>query len=118
MECPEHLTGDARTAWERILAHARATGIWQPEFCIHLELVSWSCANYVGFARELRTYRADQIDPEVRDFLEQERLFARRGLAEYGLVPEARLHLASLTDEGIDSEIAQVCAQPKKDCHG
>jgi hypothetical protein len=111
---PAWLANDpaARAAFARIRSRLVARGEWHPEFAIGLVAVALACSRYLRFARAIRALR--DVDPENLKELEKHsedyRRLAREILADFWMIPAERAHISAVDAEGLDAEIAALCA--------
>lgn len=119
---PEELTNpEARACFFRVQSRLIARGEWRPEFVIGLEPLAEQCASYMEYASSLRARelrRLGSIDPdEVKavekicdEIVEETRLLARKFLADFLMIPANRVPFAVMNAEGLDADIADLCA--------
>lgn len=118
---PEHLNAEARACWYRVQSRLLAMGKWEHEFVLGLGPLAKLCADYMEDARNLRArelHRLKIVDPEevkavekiCKNIVEDSRLMARKYLAEFLMIPFDRVSLAVMNAEGLDAEIAELCA--------
>jgi hypothetical protein len=105
-----NLTEQELRAWNFIYQKAAARGIWRSEYAAGLYVLAALCSAYVD---TVRRYRSPGFQPPRSDDLierEKRRLLIREQLSAYGVIDHDRVHLASINAEGLDSDIAAVCA--------
>lgn len=105
-EPPDYFNGAARAAWYRLHANLLARGAWNDLDVIGLELVAMACAGYMSGACQ------PDSDPKL---VEEARLSVRRMLAEFLYIKPERIPLATLTQAGLDADIAGLCEPLEKE---
>lgn len=118
---PEYLNQEARACWHRVQSRLLARGMWEDIDVFGLEVLAKLCAEYLEDARGLRARELRRLAPNTPDevkaiekicdeIIEDTRLMARKWLAEYMMITAERVPLATLNAEGLDGEIADLCA--------
>ncbi len=109
---PERLTDPEERAFFRVQSRLRSRCEWHPEFAIGLWPLAVQCAMYLRFARQVRALK--DVDPdalkELEKGLEETHRIARVLLVDFWMIPADRLSLCALNAEGLNSEIADLCA--------
>jgi phage terminase small subunit len=110
---PEWLTDPkARACFHRVQSRLLAMGRWNDIDASGLAALAAACGRYLGFAssiRALQNVEAYEL-ARMQNTLEQTRLIARRYLAEFLMIPHDRVPLAAMSAEGLDADIADLCA--------
>ena len=85
---------------------------WRPEYTLGLAPLAAQCAAYLTEARAIRA--SVNLTPEVRMELEaglqKTRRLTREGLVEFQAIPGYRVPFPALNADGVDAEIAALCA--------
>lgn len=111
---PEHLlmSPESRACYQRVQSRLAARGEWREEYAFGLWPTAEACADYLSFARQVRALK-NLTPSEQRNFeasVEKERASAREGLADFRMISYERVPLAAVNAEGLDAEIAALCA--------
>lgn len=111
---PPWLTKDpeALACFHRVQQRLRARGEWRPEYALGLAPTATQCASYLGLARAVRAQKniTRENMEELEIELERTHRLAREGLIDFWVLDPARSALAPLNAEGLDAEIAALCA--------
>ncbi len=117
---PERLTDpEERACFFRVQSRLRSRGEWHDEFAIGLWPLAVQCVAYLRFARQVRALEnvdslpADAWSDALKELekgLEETHRIARVLLVDFWMIPAARMALCALTADGLDSEIAALCA--------
>ena len=103
---------EARACFARVRSRLRARGEWHPEFALGLVAVASACSRYLRFAHAIRALR--DVDPENLKELEKHsedyRRLVREILVDFWVIPAERAHISAVDAEGLDAEIAALCA--------
>lgn len=103
---------EACACFIRVQRRLLAMGKWEPIDEITLAPVASMCASYLRFAREVHSL--ENVSPEnMRELeigLERTHRLAREGLEQFLVIPPERVPLAAVNAEGLDAQIAALCA--------
>lgn len=103
---------EARACFQRVQSRLEARGEWRPEYAFGLWPLAEGCADYITLAREVRALK--DLNPrdleKLEASVERERLSVREWMAEFLVISFARVPLAPVNSEGLDKEIADLCA--------
>lgn len=106
------MSPEARACFQRVQARLESRGEWREEYAFGLWPAAEGCAHYLSFARQVRALKnltpSEQRNLEAS--VEKERASAREGLADFRMIPYERVPLAAVNAEGLDAEIAALCA--------
>lgn len=110
---PAWLTEPAACAcFHRVQSRLIAMGKWQHEYVLGLPCVAAACGDYLQLIHALRERKnirlAEAKDIEKR--IENLRLIAREGLANFLMIPFERVQLAVMNYDGLDTDIVDLCA--------
>ena len=97
---PEWLSGEAASAFSRIVERLCLRGEWRDEFAPMTEVTAVACSMY---ARLVRDPAATAVD------VEEWRQEARKGLTAMGWLQEGRSHLVAVDMYGNDGELVEIC---------
>lgn len=98
-EQPDFLTEPARNAFFRIYHFLESQGLWDDIYSSLLAVTAVTCDRYLSMAK------CGLLPSEA----EEERIAARKLLADFYYIPENRIYLAVITQDGIDADIAALC---------
>ena len=104
---------EALAAYFRIEARLRARGEWKSQYALGAALPAMACAAYLRFAREVHTKCKNTPPADLRKIeksLKRYHLTARRALVLFHYFDPERIPLSVVNAEGLDAEIASLCA--------
>ena len=108
---PGHLAPPARNAWVRLRdLHARC-GTWRDIYRLDLDALAHACGWYVEAVAACRALPSGSpVHPDAQRALEAGRLRARAWLVEWGYLSPENLGAARIDDQGLDADLAAICA--------
>ena len=108
---PAGLPHSARHAWRRLHDFHRRRGTWHDMYLLDMGAVAHACGWYVDAARAVRALATGQAaHPDAERALETGRRRARIGLVDWGWLPPERLHVGAIDADGLDADLAALCA--------
>ena len=96
---PDFLNEQARHAFFRIYHFLESQGLWNDIDRSLLAVTAVTCDHYIRMAK------CGLLPVEA----EEERILARKLLADFYCIPENRIHLAAINSDGLDVDIVAVC---------
>lgn len=97
---PDFLTETARHAYFKICNALEEQGEWHEIYATMIAVTAQTCAHYLTLA-DANVLSADEV--------EEFRIVARQGLADYCYIPRNRIYLAVVNSDGLDADIAELC---------
>lgn len=110
---PDWLTEpEARACFHRVQSRLIAMGKWQHEYVLGLPYVATACGDYLQFIKSLRERKNISLAEAkiIEKRIENLRLIAREGLANFLMIPFERVPFAVMNADGLDTDIADLCA--------
>ena len=102
---PDWLRGDYdHAAWSAGYAAAAAHGGWHPVFASTLAVLASGAGRYCRLAAAQRVANAGDVAELTRL-----RVFIRRMMADWYLLPAGRVPLGEIRRDGLDADIAALC---------
>lgn len=98
-EPPDFLTKTARHVFFRIYHFLESQGLWNDIDSSLLAVTAVTCDRYLSLEK------CGLLPVEA----EEERILARKLLADFCYIPENRIHLAVINPDGFDADIVAVC---------
>ncbi len=107
---------EARACFYRVQSRLIAMGEWQHEYVLGLPCVAAACADYLQFMNALRECKNIRLAEAkaIEKRIENLRLLAREGLANFLMIPFERVPFSVMNAEGLDTDIADLCAPLNK----
>lgn len=98
-EPPDFLNEQARHAFFRIYHFLEYHGLWEELYDSSLAVTAVTCDRYLSMSK------CGLLPSEA----EEQRILARKLLADFYYIPENRIHLAVINPDGLDVDIVAVC---------